>query len=76
MIPELRSRTPEAMLVGGTGLSWFILRGPCVTGPAEGAVVRICKGSPADGMESEGLAGTTWGKEMVEEVWMVDTGTS
>lgn len=58
------------------GLSWFNLRGACGTPPAAGAEVRICNGRRAEGMEIEGLAGTTCGKEMVEEVWMEETGTS
>jgi len=41
-----------------------------------GAEVRICKGTPAEGMEREEVAGTTWGKDIVEEVWMGETGTS
>ena len=80
MIPELRSCIPGAMLVGGPtlwmGLSWFILRGPCATPAPAGPDVRICKGTPAEGMEREGLAGTTCGNEMVDEVWMGETGTS
>lgn len=76
MMPELRSCTPGATLVGAPelwrGLSWFTFRGAC-TGGAE---ARICRGTPADGMDREGPAGTTWGKEMPEEVWTGDTGTS
>lgn len=34
--------------------SWLILTGACVA-----PEVRICKGTPAEGMESDGVAGTT-----------------
>lgn len=47
-----------------------------MTPAAAGAEVRICKGTPAEGMDREGLAGTTCGKEMVDDVWMGETGTS
>lgn len=60
MMPELRSCTPGATPVGeepafGRGLSWFTFRGACTAG----AEVRICRGTPADGTDREGLAGTT-----------------
>lgn len=53
------------------GRSWLILTGVCVA-----PEVRICRGTPAEGTDSGGGAGTTWGKEMEEEVWIGETGTS
>lgn len=39
-----------------------------MTAVAAGAEVRICSGTPAEGMDRDGLAGTTCGKEMADEV--------
>lgn len=41
-----------------------------------GAEARSCRGTPAEVMDREGLAGTTWGNEMADDVWMDEAGTS
>lgn len=54
----------------------LILSGVCPRPGAAGPDASICTGAPAEGTVSDGEAGTTWGKEIVFEVWMDDTGTS